>query len=103
MLAGAPAAQVSMLRFPGIDAYGALPAHLEGTTKAQAGACAPFVHFDSSTSEYLFWDLCADWTTPANSTLSSHADAGRGQRAVLQRNRLFAAGRHIAGLDTFCK
>ncbi len=71
MLAGAPAAQVSMLRFPGIDAYGALPAHLEGTTKAQEGACAPFVHFDSSTSEYLFWDLCADWTTPANSTLSS--------------------------------
>jgi hypothetical protein len=71
MLAGAPAAQVSMLRFPGIDAYGALPAHLEGTTKAQAGACAPFVHFDNNTSEYLFWDLCADWTTPANSTLSA--------------------------------
>jgi hypothetical protein len=71
MLAGAPASQVSMLRFPGIDAYGALPAHLEGTAKARSGACAPFVHFDSSTSDYLFWDLCADWTTPANSTLST--------------------------------
>ncbi len=71
MLAGAPAAQVSMLRFPGIDAYGALPAHLEGTTRAAPGACVPFVHFDSSTSEYLFWDLCADWATPANSTLST--------------------------------
>jgi hypothetical protein len=71
MLAGAPAAEVSMLRFPGLDAYGALPAHLEGTARARAGSCAPFVHFDSSSSEYLFWDLCADWDTPANSTLST--------------------------------
>lgn len=70
MLAGAPAAQVAMVRFPGLDAYGALPAHLEGTTKARESACAPFVHFDGSTSEYLFWDLCVDWNNTAASTLS---------------------------------
>ena len=30
-----------------------------------------YVHFDALTSDYLFWDLCLDWTTPANSTISS--------------------------------
>ncbi len=71
MLAGAPAAQVAMVRFPNFDAYGALPVHLEGTVKARDGACAPFVHFDSSTSEYLFWDLCSNWDSPASSTISA--------------------------------
>lgn len=70
MLAGAPAAQVAMVRFPNINNYGALPVHLEGTVKAKSGACAPFVHFDADASDYLFWDFCVDWTTTANSTLS---------------------------------
>jgi len=68
MLAGQPAA---IVRVPGINAYGALPAHMEGTRLARPGSCPVFTHFDSSTSDYLFWDLCLDWTTPANSTLSS--------------------------------
>lgn len=70
MLSGAPASQVAMVRFPGIEAYGALPMHLEGTRLAKNNACAPFVHFDSMTSDYLFWDFCVDWNNPNNSTLS---------------------------------
>jgi hypothetical protein len=70
MLAGQPAA---MVRVGGIDAYGAQPAHLEGAIDAAAGSCAPFVHFDSTNSDYLFWDMCLDWVTPANSTLSATA------------------------------
>jgi hypothetical protein len=69
MLAGQPAA---LIRFGGfVDQYGAEPAHLEGAVLAPGSACAPFVHFDAGTSEYLFWDLCMNWTTPANSTISS--------------------------------
>lgn len=59
------------VRFPGLNNYGALPAHLEGRFKAAADTCAPFVHFDSSTSEYLFWNLCVDWATIGNSTLTN--------------------------------
>lgn len=70
MLTGAPAAQVGIVRFPGIDAYGAEPVHLDGTRHAKAGSCAPFLHFDANTSEYLFWDMCINWTTPASTTLS---------------------------------
>jgi len=72
MIAGAPAAQVGIVRFPGFqDAYGAEPVHLDGTLHAKAGSCAPFVHFDSSTAEYLFWDMCINWTTPASTTLTT--------------------------------
>ncbi|TDR46614.1 hypothetical protein DFR29_103148 [Tahibacter aquaticus] len=71
MLAGAPANQVGIVRFPGFDAYGAEPAHLDGTLHAKAGSCAPFVHFDASTAEYLFWDMCVNWTTPNTSTIST--------------------------------
>ncbi|HJU38364.1 MAG TPA: hypothetical protein VJ724_02235, partial [Tahibacter sp.] len=71
MLAGAPAAQVAVIRFPGLDAYGAEPAHLDGPRHAKAGSCPTFVHFDASSADYLFWDMCLDWTTPANTTLSS--------------------------------
>lgn len=67
MLAGEPATAV---RFGGNDAYGAMPAHLDGMRDAPAGACPTIVHFDGASSEYLFWDLCVDWDTPANSTLS---------------------------------
>lgn len=71
MIAGAPAAQVGIVRFPGFDSYGAEPVHLDGTLHAKAGSCAPFIHFDAATSEYLFWDMCINWTTPASTTLSS--------------------------------
>lgn len=70
MLVGAPAAQVAMVRFPNINNYGALPPHLEGTTKAKGGTCAPFVHFNAANDTYLFWDFCVDWTNTANTTLS---------------------------------
>lgn len=66
MLNGQPAA---VIRFPGLtENYGALPAHLEGKVKAKAGSCPVFVHFDLN-SNYSFFDMCLDWTTPANSTL----------------------------------
>ena len=69
MLAGLPAA---MVRFPGLStAYGAEPAHLEGTLHAPANSCPPFVHFDADTSQYLFWDLCLNWASPTASTLSA--------------------------------
>lgn len=68
MLAGQPA---TMVRFGGLDAYGALPAHLEGPLKAAANSCPVFTYFDGATSEYLFWDMCLDWITPANATLSA--------------------------------
>lgn len=68
MLAGLPA---QVVRFPGFDAYGVEPAHLEGAFDAPAGACPSFVHFDAATSEYLFWDLCLNWTNTAASTISA--------------------------------
>ena len=64
MLTGQPAA---MVRIGGHDAYGALPLHMEGQYAAPAGACPVYVHFDATTADYLFWDICLDWTTPANS------------------------------------
>lgn len=69
MLAGDPTA--GMVRFPGFDAYGVEPLHLLGTMPAPANACPSFVHFDAGTSEYLFWDMCLDWTTPANTTITN--------------------------------
>ncbi len=69
MLQGLPAA---MVRIPGfVDSYGAEPAHLEGPLSAPAGACPTFVHFDAESSEYLFWDMCLNWSTPASSTISA--------------------------------
>lgn len=66
MLNGEPAA---MVRFPGFDAYGAMPVHLEGENTPKAGACPVFMHYGSN--GYRFWDLCLDWSTPANSTIST--------------------------------
>ena len=71
MLEGRPASQVSMVRFSGIDAYGVEPVHLVGTEVAAAGSCPVFVHFDSNTSDYLFWDMCVNWNIPSSTTLSA--------------------------------
>ena len=67
MLTGQPAA---MVRFGGQDAYGALPLHMEGQFAAPAGACPAYVHFDAPAGDYLFWDICLDWTTPANTVFT---------------------------------
>jgi hypothetical protein len=67
MLAGQPA---TMLRYDGHDAYGVQPINLSGSLAAPANACPSYVHFDYATSDYVFWDLCIDWTTPANSTIT---------------------------------
>ena len=69
MLTGDPSA--SMVRFGGFDAYGIEPINLTGTLNAPANACPAYVHFDVNTSDYLFWDLCVDWTNTANTTISS--------------------------------
>lgn len=68
MIAGDPTAAV--VRFPGFDAYGVQPVHLSGLNAAPAGSCPSFVHFDFATSQYRFWDMCIDWATPANTTIS---------------------------------
>lgn len=69
MLAGDPSAAV--VRFPGFDAYGVQAIHLTGPKEAPGGSCPTFVHFDFSVGNYRFWDMCLDWTTPANSTISA--------------------------------
>jgi hypothetical protein len=69
MLTGDPTA--AMVRFGGNDAYGVEPINLVGTLNAPANACGGYTHFDANTSDYLFWDLCLDWTTPANTTISA--------------------------------
>ncbi len=69
MLVGDPSA--AMVRFPGFDAYGVQPIHLIGPKEAPGGSCPTFVHFDLAASNYQFWDMCLDWTTPASSTIST--------------------------------
>jgi hypothetical protein len=70
MLTGDPSA--AMLRFPGNNAYGVEPVNLVGTMNAPGNACPMYVHYDDTNFDgYLFWDLCLDWTTPANSTISA--------------------------------
>ncbi|MBL0163605.1 MAG: fibronectin type III domain-containing protein [Xanthomonadales bacterium] len=69
MLQGDPTA--AMVRFPGFDAYGVQAIHLIGPKEAPGGSCPTFIHFDFSASNYRFWDMCLDWTTPANSTVSA--------------------------------
>ena len=72
MLAGDPTA--AMVRFPGFDAYGVQPIHLGPGEAAPNGTCPTYIHFDANTADYLFWDVCLDWSTPANSTVSAAAE-----------------------------
>lgn len=67
MLDGQPAA---MLRYNGHDAYGVQPINLSGPLAAPANACPSFVHFDYATSDYVFWDLCINWMSPGDSTIT---------------------------------
>ncbi|MEZ5460774.1 hypothetical protein [Dokdonella sp.] len=69
MLVGDPSAAV--VRFSGIDAYGVQPIHLSGLKPAAGGACPTFVHFEFSTAQYRFWDMCLDWETPANTVFTN--------------------------------
>jgi len=62
----------AMVRYPGNNAYGVEPVNLVGTLNAPGNACPMFVHYDDTNFDgYLFWDLCLDWATPANSTISA--------------------------------
>jgi hypothetical protein len=72
MLQGQPAAMVRFDNYTGAASnYGIQALHLGGTVTAPANACPAFVHFDSTTAEYLFWDLCLNWGTPGSSTISA--------------------------------
>ena len=87
MLTGAPA---NMIRFtptpPSGVFFAATPAHLEGDILPPAGSCGLFIQqwddeiFDAGGTPdgYQFWELCADFATPGNSTLSgaTFVDAG---------------------------
>ncbi len=69
MLVGDPSA--AMVRFGGYEAYGVQAIHLIGPNEAPGGTCPTFVHFDFEASNYRFWDMCLNWTTPASSTISA--------------------------------
>lgn len=51
------------IRVSGINAFGALPLHLEGIHPLPAGACPLFVHYRPNGDGYRIWDLCLDWST----------------------------------------
>ena len=50
------------IRFSGIDAFGAIPFHLEGNQPLPEGTCPVFVHFAFTQPAYRLWDLCLDWS-----------------------------------------
>ena len=98
MLAGDPNA--AMIRFGGFDAYGVEPINLIGTADAPTNACGAFTHFDANSSEYLFWDMCLDWATPANSTISATPTRVSGAPFVSYFNEVPQQGT-ANGLDSF--
>jgi hypothetical protein len=98
MVAGAPTA--AMVRFGGFDAYGVEPINLVGQMDAPTNACGGYVHFDANSSEYLFWDLCLDWTTPGNSTVSADPTRIAGTPFVPYFDEVPQQG-SSAGLDPF--
>ena len=98
MLTGDPNA--AMIRFGGFDAYGVEPVNLIGTLDAPGNACASYMHFDANTSDYLFWDLCLDWATPANSTISASPTHVAGAPFVPYYNEVPQQGT-ANGLDPF--
>ena len=73
MIEGTPAQFVRFTdtAFLGASSFGAQPAHLESLDLPPAGTCNPFVLGRPDQSGYQIVNLCVDWTTVANSTLSS--------------------------------
>ena len=69
MVAGDPTP--AMVHFGGYDAYGVEPINLVGQMNAPANACGGLHALRRGTSDYLFWDICLDWTTPGNTTISA--------------------------------
>jgi len=98
MLTGDPNA--AMVRFGGFDAYGVEPLNLMGTLDAPSNACGAFTHFDANSSEYLFWDICLDWATPANTTISADPTRIAGAPFVPYYNEVPQQGT-ANGLDPF--
>ena len=98
MVAGDPTP--AMVRFAGNDAYGVEPINLVGQMNAPANACAGFTHFDANTSDYLFWDLCLDWATPGNTTISADPTRIAGTPFVPYFDEVPQQG-SAAGLDPF--
>ncbi len=98
MVAGDPTP--ASVHFGGYDAYGVEPINLVGQMDAPANACGGFVHFDASTSEYLFWDICVDWTTPANTTVSADPTRVQGAPFVPYFDEVPQQG-SANGLDSF--
>jgi len=98
MLTGDPTA--AMVRFGGFNAYGVEPINLTGPLDAPTNACPSYTHFDGSTSEYLFWDLCLNWTTPASSTISATPSRIQGVPFVSFFDEVPQQG-STAGLDPF--
>ncbi|MEO7433819.1 MAG: hypothetical protein ABIR62_17770 [Dokdonella sp.] len=98
MLVGDPTA--AMVRFGGFDAYGVEPINLTGALNAPTNACPSYVHFDGATSEYLFWDMCINWATPANTTVSANPSRIQGEPFVSYFDEVPQLG-STAGLDSF--
>ncbi len=49
------------IRFGGLDAFGALPFHVEGDFPLEANTCPTFVHFSFTSPAYRIWEMCVDW------------------------------------------
>ena len=98
MVAGAPTP--ASVHFGGYDAYGVEPINLVGQMDAPSNACGGYVHFDANTSEYLFWDICVDWTTPANTTVSANPTRVQGASFVPYFDEVPQQG-SANGLDSF--
>ena len=98
MLTGDPSA--AMVRFGGFNAYGVEPLNLTGPLDAPTNACPSYVHFDGVTSEYLFWDLCLNWVTPASSTITATPTRVQGVPFVSYFDEVPQQG-STAGLDPF--
>jgi hypothetical protein len=54
------------IRVAGINAFGALPMHLEGVNPLPDRACPVFVHYSATGTGYRLWDMCVNW--PAGTT-----------------------------------
>lgn len=68
MLSGESA---QFVRVGGIQAFGALPMHLEGVHPLPSGACPVFVHFASTGDGYNLWDMCVNWNAGTTSFVNS--------------------------------
>ncbi|MGE4070626.1 MAG: hypothetical protein AB7E72_05570 [Lysobacterales bacterium] len=70
------------VRVGGINAFGALPMHLEGVNPMPDRACPVFVHFSATGTGYRLWDMCVDWGNGSTSFTDTPTFVGTGSFAL---------------------